>query len=94
MMLFLHAVSSDPAWSVCNTKYHVYFLSCLFFISFYFFHYTILIMDILPSFIITYVRQAVKYGTSKEDAISDAADEFNVTKEYVSNVIAEANTTH
>ena len=44
--------------------------------------------------IITYVRQAVKYGTSKEDAISDAADEFNVTKEYVSNVIAEANTTH
>lgn len=44
--------------------------------------------------IITYVKQAVKYGTSKEDAISDAADEFNVTKEYVSNVIAEANTTH
>ena len=41
--------------------------------------------------IITYVRQAV---TSKEDTISDAADEFNVTKEYISNVIAEANTTH
>ena len=91
MMLFLHAVSSDPAWSVCNTKYHVYVLSCLFFISFYFFHYTILSIDILPSFIITYVRQAV---TSKEDTISDAADEFNVTKEYISNVIAEANTTH
>lgn len=63
----------------------------LIFYKFLFFHYTILSIDILPSFIITYVRQAV---TSKEDAISDAADEFNVTKEYVSNVIAEANTTH
>lgn len=76
-----------------------YKVSCLFpflliFYKFLFFHYTILNIDILPSFIITYVRQAIKYGTSKEDAISDAADEFNVTKEYVSNVIAEANTTH
>ena len=44
--------------------------------------------------IITYVKQAIKYGTSKEDAISDAADEFNVTKEYIRNVIAEANTPH
>ena len=73
-----------------------YKVSCLFpflliFYKFLFFHYTILSIDILPSFIITYVRQAI---TSKEDTISDAADEFNVTKEYISNVIAEANTTH
>ena len=44
--------------------------------------------------IITYVKQAVKYGTPKEDAISDAAIEFNVTEEYIINVIAEANTFH
>ena len=42
--------------------------------------------------IITYVRQAVKYGASHKDAINDAADEFNVTEEYISNIIAEANT--
>lgn len=42
--------------------------------------------------IITYVKQAVKYGVSHEDAISDAADEFNVTEEYIRNIIAEANT--
>ena len=44
--------------------------------------------------IITYVKQAVKYGVSQEDAISDAAGEFNVTKEYVSNVIAAADMPH
>jgi hypothetical protein len=44
--------------------------------------------------IITYVKQAVKYGTPKEDAISDAAIEFNVTEEYIINIIAEANTFH
>ena len=43
--------------------------------------------------ILAYINQAVKYGTPKEDAISDAADEFNVTEEYVYNVIAEAITT-
>ena len=42
--------------------------------------------------IITYVKQAVKYGVSHEDAISDAADEFNVTEEYIRNIIAEADT--
>ena len=44
--------------------------------------------------IITYVKQAVKYGVSHEDAISDAADEFNVTEEYIRNIIAEAKTIH
>ena len=42
--------------------------------------------------IITYVKQAVKYGVSHKDAINDAADEFNVTEEYIRNIIAEANT--
>ena len=44
--------------------------------------------------IITYIKQAVKYGVSHEDAISDAADEFNVTEEYIRNIIAEAKTSH
>ena len=42
--------------------------------------------------IITYVKQAVKYGVSHKDAISDAADEFNVTEEYIRNIIAEVDT--
>ena len=40
--------------------------------------------------IIAYIKQAIKYGVSHEEAICVAADEFNVTEEYIRNIIAEA----
>mgnify|MGYP007057055553 FL=1 len=40
--------------------------------------------------IISYIKQAIKYGVSHEEAICVAADEFNVTEEYIRNIIAEA----
>ena len=39
--------------------------------------------------ITAYFNQAVKYGASTEDAISDAAIEFNVTEEYIKNIIED-----
>lgn len=40
--------------------------------------------------IIAYFNQAVKYGASTKDAISDAAIEFDVTEEYIKNIIGDA----
>lgn len=39
--------------------------------------------------IIAYFNQAVKYGASTKDAISDAAIEFDVTEEYIKNIIED-----
>lgn len=44
--------------------------------------------------ITAYFNQAVKYGASTEDAISDAAIEFNVTEEYIKNIIEDTDHTN